>query len=187
MLPFELLSICFFASALITIAPGPDNIFVLTQSALYGRSAGLLATLGVCTGLLVHTAAASFGVAAVFQTSALAFNILKVLGVLYLLYLAWQIFRTGGNGLPQDPSAGMKKVQLYIRGVIMNVTNPKVAIFFLAFLPQFIDPTRGFLILQTLALGMLFIAITFVIFGSIALGGASWASGSRTPGAHGTF
>lgn len=182
MIPFEVVSIFFLASALIIFAPGPDNIFVLTQSALYGRSAGLLATLGVCTGLLVHTAAVSFGVAAIFQTSALAFNLLKVLGVLYLLYLAWQVFRTGGTNLPQDTETAIKKVQLYVRGVIMNVTNPKVAIFFLAFLPQFVDPKRGSLILQTLMLGTLFIAVTFVVFGSIALGGnflGKWLKGSK--------
>ena len=80
MIPFEVASIFFFASAIVILAPGPDNIFVLTQSALHGRSAGLM----------VHTAAVSFGVAAIFQTSALAFNILKILGILYLLYIAWQ-------------------------------------------------------------------------------------------------
>jgi len=90
MIPFEVASIFFFASAIVILAPGPDNIFVLTQSALHGRSAGLIATLGICTGLMVHTAAVSFGVAAIFQTSALAFNILKILGILYLLYIAWQ-------------------------------------------------------------------------------------------------
>jgi len=93
MIPFETVAIFFAASVALALAPGPDNIFVLTQSALHGRKAGLLVTIGLCTGLLVHTAAVSFGVAAIFQTSTTAFNILKIVGAMYLLYLAWQAFR----------------------------------------------------------------------------------------------
>jgi len=169
MIPFEVASIFFFASVVIIFAPGPDNIFVLTKSALHGRTAGLIATLGICTGLMVHTAAVAFGVAAIFQTSALAFNFLKILGVLYLLYLAWQLFRTGEIRQSQNRKAGIAGIQLYTRGVLMNVTNPKVAILFLAFLPQFVDPARGSLIIQTLILGALFIVVTFTVFGLIAL------------------
>jgi len=169
MIPFEVASIFFFASVVIIFAPGPDNIFVLTKSALHGRTAGLIATLGICTGLMVHTAAVAFGVAAIFQTAALAFNFLKILGVLYLLYLAWQLFRTGEIRQSQNRKAGIAGIQLYTRGVLMNVTNPKVAIFFLAFLPQFVDPARGSLIIQTLILGALFIVVTFTVFGLIAL------------------
>lgn len=169
MIPFEVASIFFFASVIIILAPGPDNIFVLTQSALYGRSAGFIATPGTCSELMVHTAAVSFGVAAIFQTSELAFNILKILGVLYLLYLAWQLFRTGEIRQSQNRKAGIKRIQLYTRGVLMNISNPKVVIFFLAFLPQFVGPARGPLIIQTLILGTLFIIVTFVVFGLLAL------------------
>ncbi len=137
MIPFEVASVYFFTSTLIIIAPGPDNIYVLTQSALYGRSAGLIATTGVCTGLLVHTSAISFGVAAIFQTSALAFNILKILGVLYLPFLAWQVFRSDEASQINSRSLAVRKVKLYSRGLLMNVTNPKVAIFFLSFLPRY--------------------------------------------------
>lgn len=155
MIPFEVASIFFFASVIIIFAPGPDNIYVLTQSALHGRSAGLIATLGICTGLMVHTAAVAFGVAAIFQASALAFNILKILGVLYLLYLAWQLFRTGVIRQSQNRKASITRIKLYTRGFLMNVTNPKVVIFFLAFLPQFVDPARGSLIIQTFIPGRL--------------------------------
>ena len=147
---------------------GPDNIFVLTQSALHGRKAGILVTLGLCTGLLVHTAAVSLGVAAIFQTSALAFNILKIAGAIYLLYLALQAFRAGAAKLDEAGKANLVWQKLYSRGIIMNITNPKVAIFFLAFLPQFADPSRGSITIQMLMFGALFIGSTFLIFGTVA-------------------
>jgi threonine/homoserine/homoserine lactone efflux protein len=153
-------------------APGPDNIFVLTQSALHGRKAGLLVTIGLCTGLLVHTAAVSLGVAAIFQTSALAFNILKIVGAMYLLYLAWQAFKAGATKIDESDEPHMDLRKLYYRGVIMNITNPKVAIFFLAFLPQFADPAIGSITIQMMMFGGLFIIATLLIFGAIA-----WSAG----------
>jgi threonine/homoserine/homoserine lactone efflux protein len=160
----------FGASVALGLAPGPDNIFVLTQSALYGRLAGFAVTAGLCTGLLVHTAAVAFGVAAIFQASALAFTVLKVIGAGYLLFLAWQAFRAGKSDLPGGEERGIGLAQLYRRGIIMNVSNPKVAIFFLAFLPQFADPERAPLANQMLLLGGLFIAATVLVFGAIAWG-----------------
>ena len=172
MIPFETVAIFFAASVALALAPGPDNIFVLTQSALHGRRAGLLVTIGLCTGLLVHTAAVSLGVAAIFQTSIIAFNILKIVGAMYLLYLAWQAFRAGAANLDEKGKPGMSWRKLYSRGVIMNITNPKVAIFFLAFLPQFADPSRGSITVQMLMFGGLFIVSTLLIFGIIA-----WSAG----------
>lgn len=93
MLALETVSVFVLASLALTLAPGPDNIFVLLQSALHGRRIGIWVTLGLCSGLLVHTAVVAVGVAEVFQTSQLAFNVLKLLGAGYLLYLAWQAFR----------------------------------------------------------------------------------------------
>ena len=172
MIPFETVVIFFAASVALALAPGPDNIFVLTQSALHGRKAGLLVTIGLCTGLLVHTAAVSLGVAAIFQTSTTAFNILKIVGAMYLLYLAWQAFRAGAANIDDKGKPGMSWRKLYSRGVIMNITNPKVAIFFLAFLPQFADPSRGSITVQMLMFGGLFIVSTLLIFGIIA-----WSAG----------
>jgi len=157
------------AAVLLALAPGPDNIFVLTQSALRGKAAGLLVTLGLCTGLLVHTTAVAFGVAVVFKASALAFTALKLFGAGYLLVLAWQAFRASAATLSAGKGANLSPVALYRRGIIMNVTNPKVSIFFLAFLPQFADPSRGSLTLQMLLLGGVFIVSTIIVFGSIAL------------------
>jgi threonine/homoserine/homoserine lactone efflux protein len=169
LLPIETLAAFFAASVLLALAPGPDNLFVLTQSALHGRKSGLVVMLGLCTGLIVHTSAVAFGVAAIFQASALAFTTLKICGAGYLLYLGWQAFRAAATEIEttdnEEPSIG----SLYRRGIIMNITNPKVSIFFLAFLPQFADPARGSLTLQLLLLGGVFILATILIFGSIAL------------------
>jgi threonine/homoserine/homoserine lactone efflux protein len=159
----------FAASVLLAMAPGPDNIFVLTQSALRGRAAGILVTLGLCTGLIVHTGAVALGVAAIFQASALAFNILKIIGAAYLFYLAWQAFRASASGIRLGHGSALGRWQLYRRGIIMNITNPKVSIFFLAFLPQFADPARGPLSVQIALLGGLFIVATLLVFGAIAL------------------
>jgi threonine/homoserine/homoserine lactone efflux protein len=155
------------ASTVLGFAPGPDNIFVLSQSVLYGRTAGFIITLGLCTGLLVHTAVVAFGVAAIFRTSALAFDILKYCGAAYLLYLAWRAFRTATGGA-EGSGERLTAAQLYRRGIIMNVTNPKVSIFFLAFLPQFTDPSGGSMALQLIILGMIFIAVTLLVFGLIS-------------------
>lgn len=168
MLPLDVAAVFLAASIALAIAPGPDNIFVLTQSALHGRTAGLLVTLGLVTGVLVHTGAVALGVAAVFATSAVAFNALKVVGAAYLLYLAWGAFRAGSSNLNQEEDVVRSPRQLYARGVIMNVTNPKVAIFFLAFLPQFADPERGALTAQIFLLGLLFILAALLVFGAIA-------------------
>ncbi|MDJ0949454.1 MAG: LysE family translocator [Alphaproteobacteria bacterium] len=171
-IPIETLTVFAAASIALAFAPGPDNIFVLTQSALHGRLAGLFVTIGLATGLLVHTIAVAFGVAAIFATSALAFTALKIVGAAYLLYLAWQAFRAGTTSIPEEGGAGIHSGKLYARGVIMNITNPKVAIFFLAFLPQFADPSRGSLTVQLIAFGAVFIVVTLLVFGSIA-----WFSG----------
>lgn len=170
MLPIETVLTFFSASLLLALAPGPDNLFVLTQSALRGRLAGILVVLGLCTGILVHTTAVAFGVAVIFQASEIAFTALKLCGAGYLLYLAWGAFRAQPETVsPGTGSTGLQRGQLYRRGIIMNVTNPKVSIFFLAFLPQFADPARGPISLQMVLLGGLFIVATVLVFGAIAL------------------
>ena len=165
----ESISAFIIASALLGIAPGPDNIFVLTQSALYGKRSGIFVTLGLCTGLVVHTVAVALGIAAIFQTSVFAFTILKVVGALYLGYLAWQAFRASASTLKAPGSNLRSSAALYRRGIIMNVTNPKVSIFFLAFLPQFASPENGQIAPQIVLLGSIFIFVTFVIFSAVAL------------------
>lgn len=169
MVPIESMLAFAIASALLSIAPGPDNVFVLTQSALYGKKSGVLVTLGLCTGLIVHTTTVALGVAAVFQASTVAFTALKLAGATYLAYLAWQAFRSSPKRLDASGPTTRANGALYRRGIIMNITNPKVSIFFLAFLPQFASPERGSLAPQMVLLGMEFIVVTFVIFSAIAL------------------
>ena len=165
----ETLLTFFIASLLLALAPGPDNLFVLTQAALRGRSAGLAVTMGLCTGLLVHTSAVALGLAALFAASALAFTLLKLCGAGYLLWLAWQAWRASSTSIRTAPEDRLSGWQLYRRGILMNITNPKVSVFFLAFLPQFADPSRGPLTQQLLALGAIFMVATILVFGGIAL------------------
>lgn len=169
MIPIESIIAFVAASALLSIAPGPDNIFVLTQSAIYGKKSGVMVTLGLCSGLIVHTTVVALGVAAVFQTSLMAFTILKVAGALYLLYLAWQAFSVSAERFDSHGSALRSIGALYRRGIIMNITNPKVSIFFLAFLPQFTSPENGALAPQIFLLGATFIVVALVIFSGIAV------------------
>ncbi|HEA26105.1 MAG TPA: LysE family translocator [Ectothiorhodospiraceae bacterium] len=176
MIPIESLVTFVLASALLGLAPGPDNIFVLTQSALHGRKAGIIVTLGLCSGLIVHTTAVALGVAVLFQTSIVAFTLLKIVGALYLLYLAWHALRASSTQLQSGKSSPLFAMALYRRGIIMNVTNPKVSIFFLAFLPQFAVPANGSMAQQIFLLGALFILVTLLVFGGIAMMAGSLGS-----------
>ena len=169
MLPIETLLPFSLAALLLCLAPGPDNIFVLTQSALTDKRAGLAVMFGLCTGLIGHSAAVALGVAVIFQTSALAFTALKLIGAAYLIYLAWQAFRAQAMPLATHGKSSPELGQLYRRGIIMNITNPKVSIFFLAFLPQFADPMVGPVAPQILMLGAVFILSTILVFGTVAL------------------
>jgi threonine/homoserine/homoserine lactone efflux protein len=171
MLPIDTLLTFFAAATMLALAPGPDNLFVLLHSAQYGRRAGLLVVLGLCSGLLFHTAAVALGLAALFATSVTAFTVLKLCGAAYLLWLAWGAWHapvgSSGNEAEQKLVA-MTPLQTYLRGVLMNVTNPKVAIFFLAFLPQFTDATRGPVALQVMLLGAVFGLAALITFSAIA-------------------
>lgn len=157
------------ASVLLALTPGPDNLFVMAQAVQRGKMAGIAVTIGLCTGLLVHTSAVALGVAAIFQASGFAFSLLKFIGAAYLLYLAYRAFSAGVEDGDEQQIQKMNFGRLYGRGIIMNVTNPKVSLFFLAFLPQFTDPAFGPLIPQILLLGLLFILSTILIFGGISL------------------
>jgi threonine/homoserine/homoserine lactone efflux protein len=160
-------SISFFGfSVLLALSPGPDNLFVLMHAALHGRRSGMLVVLGLCTGLLVHTAAVASGLAAVFAASQIAFDTVRLAGAAYLAFLAWQAFRAPVSAGPEPPAAPARR--MYVRGIVMNLANPKVAIFFLAFLPQFVQAERGGVGQQVMWLGIVFILATLVTFGAIA-------------------
>lgn len=167
-------AIAFFGvSLLLGVTPGPDNIFVLVQSATQGKRAGMLVVLGLCTGLVVHTTAVALGLAAVFAASETAFVVLKMVGAAYLAYLAWGAFRAPATEESNASVATLQPLQLYRRGIVMNLTNPKVVFFFLAFLPQFVDAQRGAVVLQLAQLGVVFILATLVTFGAISYFAAS--------------
>jgi threonine/homoserine/homoserine lactone efflux protein len=134
---------------------------------MFGRKSGLIVTLGLATGLIFHTTIVALGLSVVFKTSLIAFNLLKYLGAIYLLYLAWMTFRRGGQ-VKTGKGESIPPALLYRRGIFMNVTNPKVSVFFLAFLTQFTKPSNGSVTLQIFILGLIFIAATLIVFGSIS-------------------
>lgn len=156
--------LCFLgASVALTIAPGPDNVFVMTQGIARGRRPAIITALGMCSGISVHTTAAAFGISAVFYSSVIAFNVVKYAGAAYLLYLAFKTLKERSAvtlSVPDDRPASA----LFKRGVIMNVLNPKVAMFFLAFLPQFVSPNTRYFTLQMLLLGGIFMVQAVIIF-----------------------
>lgn len=169
MLDFQTIVMFITASTLLALAPGPDNIFVLTQSMIKGSKAGIIITLGLCSGLIFHTTAVALGVAVIFQTSVLAFTLLKIAGALYLLYLAFMCFKESQKTQLRSDATPLSSMALYRRGIFMNVTNPKVSIFFLAFLPQFTRPELGNVTAQVFLLGALFMVCALVVFSLIAL------------------
>ena len=159
------------ASVILSLVPGPDNIYVMTNSALKGWRVGFYTTLGLCTGLIGHTFLVAIGVSVIFQTSALAFNGLKIVGACYLIYLGWlslQSKELNISGTGKDNS----NRYYYITGVIMNLTNPKVALFFLVFLPQFVNISNESVTIQVVLLGLLFILSALCVFSSIAFLGS---------------
>jgi len=154
------------ASAALTIAPGPDNIFVMSQGITRGRKAAVVTALGMCSGISVHTTAAAFGISALFYSSVVAFTVVKFAGAAYLFYLACRALKEHSAvrlAIADDRPASA----LFKRGFIMNVLNPKVAMFFLAFLPQFVSPDTPHFSLQMLMLGGIFMAQAVVIFSLI--------------------
>ena len=168
---FEVLSIetiitFITASIVLSLVPGPDNLFVMSNSALKGWRIGLYTTLGLCTGLIGHTILVAIGVSVIFQTSAIAFNGLKIIGAFYLIYLAWLSIQNKELNLG-GASKNSSNRSYYFTGVVMNLTNPKVAIFFLVFLPQFVNSSNN-VTSQIFLLGLLFIFSALFVFTSIA-------------------
>lgn len=173
---WEISGAFFLTAILLGLSPGPDIIFVLTQSALYGARAGIATTFGLATGLCFQTLAVALGIAALVKASPLLYNILRFCGAAYLCWLAWQAFRAKPDSADIQESENMGGYgRCYRRGVIMNISNPKVAIFFLAFLPQFCDPARGSILLQIIYFGFLFIIATLLVFSTVAFLGGSLA------------
>lgn len=171
----EVSNLLYFAgvSVVLTLMPGPDILFVITQSVTHQRRDGIAVALGLCSGLVVHTTAAALGVSAVLYHSAVSFQALKIAGAIYLFYLAWQALREAGAG-EVSPLASKEALpesffKLYRQGILMNLLNPKVSLFFLAFLPQFVSPQAGAVSLQMIVLGVIFMAQALLVFTFISV------------------
>lgn len=174
----------FFAALVIGIAPGPDNLFVLAQSATYGARLGFCIILGLCTGIALHTCLLVAGVSALIAASPIAFFVIQCLGAAYLLYLAYKSFQVRAGVVKVEASRSERDAvksndavrgipsarSLYFRGVIMNLTNPKVILFILSLIPPAVRLERPIHpSLQMAIFGAEFIVATMIVFGSIAL------------------
>lgn len=158
------------ASVLLTISPGPDIIYVMVQSMANGKYAGLATTLGLVSGILVHTSLVAFGASALIRESEVLFIAIKVLGALYLFFLAYKVLRSRPEiSLETKPSLVRRSRSLFKQGFVMNILNPKVTIFFLAFFPGFLWDLQNNTIFQFYILGGVFMLQALLIFGTVAL------------------
>jgi threonine/homoserine/homoserine lactone efflux protein len=167
--PSAALGIAVVALGLV-LTPGPNMLYLVSRSITQGRAAGFISLLGVAAGFMVYLAAAVAGIATVFASVPVAYTTLKVAGALYLLYLAWQALRPGGIAVfaPRElPVDGPRR--LFVMGMVTNLLNPKIAVLYVSLLPQFIDPDRGSVALQSLALGSIQVAIALSGNGVIVL------------------
>ena len=160
------------ASAILGVTPGPDIIYVVMRGAAQGPRAGLAAAAGLCTGIVAHTLLCVVGLSAVLAASAVAFTVVKLAGAAYLIYLGIRMWRGGKRLDLSDRAEALPLGAIYRQSVVMNLLNPKVALFFLAFLPQFVSPEAGALALQFALLGFIFMIVSFAV-----LGGAGLAAG----------
>jgi threonine/homoserine/homoserine lactone efflux protein len=143
-------------AAVLLVIPGPAVTYVVSRSIGHGRAAGLVSVLGIVTGTLCHVVAAALGISALLASSAVAFQFVKYLGAAYLIYLGIKTLRRTDEQLVEADNGETKLVRIYGQGLLVNLLNPKTALFFLAFLPQFVDPARGHVTLQIMQLGILF-------------------------------
>ena len=167
---FEILFSFVLATSALACSPGPDNVFVLTQSIVNGKRFGLATVFGLMTGCIIHTTLVAFGVSAIIKENEQLFFLIKVFGAGYLLYLAYQVYKNDEKILISTENIPQKTTfQLFKTGFIMNVLNPKVTIFFLAFFPRFLFSDNISTVLQFYILGFLFILVSLIIFSTIAI------------------
>ena len=162
----------FVASWALIITPGPDMLYVITRGITQGRTAGLLSAVGVTSGILIHTTFAALGLSMLLQTSAVVFSLVKYAGAAYLVYLGVRAFLSKESIALEKQAQPMNLRAVFVQGFLSNVLNPKVALFFLAFLPQFIDGSSGSTTLQIILLGG-----TFAVFGVLFLSIVGYSSG----------
>lgn len=157
------------ASVILTLSPGPDIIYVMVQGMANGKKHGFFTALGLATGIIIHTSLVAFGVSALIKESETVFLLIRIFGAIYLIYLAYQVYKSDAE--IAYSAAGIQRrslFSLYRQGFIMNVLNPKVTIFFLAFFPGFLWEPGNNTVLQFYILGGIFMLQTIIIFGSVA-------------------
>lgn len=176
--PLSSLAIFALACFLLLILPGPAVTYIVTRSAAQGRTAGLVSVLGIHVGTMVHVLAAVLGLSAVIVASATAFTVIKVAGAIYLVYLGVRAFfaPVAADERARAAQGGRSLQRVFVDGIVLNILNPKTAVFFLAFVPQFVDVNAGNTTSQLLILGMIFIGIGILTDGAYALAG-SWIGG----------
>jgi threonine/homoserine/homoserine lactone efflux protein len=157
------------ASLALLVVPGPSVLYIVTRSMDQGRAAGLVSVLGIHTGSIVHVAAAALGLSAILASSALSYGLVKYAGAAYLIWLGIRAIRGRGDERPDVAGKSHSLGRIYAQGVVVNVLNPKTALFFLAFLPQFVDVSTGSVSLQIVLLGITFILLGFISDGTYAL------------------
>ena len=174
----------FVSAALVLLAiPGPAVLYITSRAIGQGRGAGLVSALGIGVGTLVHTAAAAIGLSALLVSSAAALSVVKYLGASYLLFLGIQRLRSKGSLADSSVPAAARTslARVFAEGIVVNIFNPKTALFFFAFLPQFVDPARGHAVAQILALGALFAIMGTTsdsIWALLSSGVADWLRGN---------
>jgi threonine/homoserine/homoserine lactone efflux protein len=166
-------------AAIILIIPGPAILYIVSRSINLGRSAGLLSVLGVVAGTLIHVIAATVGLSALLASSAIAFQSIKYVGAAYLIYLGISALRSADSPLESASSGDKNPWQIFVQGLLVNLLNPKTILFFLAFLPQFVQPPRGHATLQIFQLGVLFALMSWITDSGWALLAATVAARLR--------
>ena len=157
------------ATLFLALTPGPDNLYVISQSLTNGTKSGIATTIGLISGCIVHTTLLAFGVSAIIAASETIFYGLKIIGACYLLFLAYKIYRSNPHVDFKNKVSKKTYLQLFKQGVIMNLVNPKILIFFLAFFPGFLWDEFQNTIYQFYVLGIVFMTISFLVFSSLAI------------------
>lgn len=177
MIPVNELLLFAGAALLMVMTPGPNMIYIISRSICQGKQAGVVSLFGVIAGFMVHMLAAAIGLSALFLAVPLAYDLLKLAGAAYLLFLAWQAIKPGARSpfearqLPED-----SPVKLFLMGFMTNVLNPKVAIFYLSIFPQFVSPAHGSVFTQSIMLGLTQILVSFMVNLTIVLSAARLAN-----------
>jgi threonine/homoserine/homoserine lactone efflux protein len=166
------------AGLALNITPGPDMLYVAARSTSEGRAAGIVSSLGIATGTLFHITAVALGLAALLAAVPVAYAAVRIGGAIYLVYLGVRALATHSAGSARAV-ANAPLAAIFRQGVITNILNPKVALFFLAFLPQFVDPTRGNPAVQIVVLGLIFDTSGTLVNTAVALGASRAAAGMR--------